>query len=165
MVDMETILVEIEKNGRFPWKLFFLLGVNVIVQTQIVSKLLKLGAYLQREGGRITRQYGLSQQHFVVLKTIQELGCVSQKEIRSELLYEKSNISKAVSSLEHMKLICTHRSEEDGRIMFSEVTIEGERVIEACMKEFDSWNKEWLQDIPEQKLKEVSSLLQIFGRG
>ncbi len=55
---------------------------------KMVIELLRLGAYLQREGARVTREFGLAQQQFVVLVAVKEQGPVSQKAILSDLLYE-----------------------------------------------------------------------------
>jgi len=129
-----------------------------------VAELLRIGAYLQREGGRVTRQHGLSQQHFVVLKTVQELGPTPQKKIVSELLYEKSNVSKAITNLRERGLVTVRKSEEDSRILLCSVTKSGLGVIEESMRAFDAWNREWVRHVPEDELKQVCSMLRGLGR-
>ena len=84
-------------------------------KTQIVKSLLRLGVFLQREGNRIVSDFGLNQQQLVVLKEIQEKGPVSQREICSELLLEKSNVSKIVGKLYSQGYITVSHSERDNR--------------------------------------------------
>lgn len=130
----------------------------------LVAELLRLGVYLQREGGRVTREFGLTQQHFVVLKTVQEQGPVSQKDIVSQLLYEKSNVSKAIASLERKGLIETQRDEKDSRRMLCKVSKAGLKTIEECMRVFDRSNSEWVEHIPEERLSLVLEVLRSLGR-
>ncbi|TIH18526.1 MarR family transcriptional regulator [Marinifilum sp. JC120] len=126
---------------------------------RMVIELLRLGAYLQREGGRITREFGLAQQQFVVLVAIKEQGPVSQKAILSDLLYEKSNVSKSISRLSALGLIQTSRSEKDSRVVLCEVTDEGREIVERCMIIMKASNEKWLQHIPEDELEQVVKVL------
>lgn len=118
----------------------------------MVRELLRLGAYLQREGGRVTREYGLTQQQFVVLVTISEQGPVSQKDIVSDYLLEKSNVSKSVARLEALKLITTRRSEKDSRVVLCELTGQGKRVAEQCGGVFKELNVRWLAGVSQEEL-------------
>ena len=126
---------------------------------RMVIELLRLGAYLQREGARITREFGLAQQQFVVLVAIKEQGPVSQKAILSDLLYEKSNVSKSISRLSALGYVQTSRSEEDSRVVLCEVTEEGRKVVEKCMAVMKASNEKWLQHIPEYELGQVVKVL------
>lgn len=132
--------------------------------SRIVSELLRIGAYLQRNGGRITKRYGLSQQHFVVLKAIQEQGEVSQKHIRTTLLYEKSNVSKAVTKLLDSGFITTRQSDEDARIILCSVTESGVRIIDSCMRDFNQWNVQWLEQLRPVDKDVLLTLLKSLGR-
>ncbi|NDV26366.1 MarR family winged helix-turn-helix transcriptional regulator [Desulfovibrio sp. JC010] len=126
---------------------------------KMVIELLRLGAYLQREGARLTREFGLAQQQFVVLVAIKEQGPVSQKAILSDLLYEKSNVSKSISRLSSLGLIKTFKSDEDSRFVLCEVTNEGREVVEQCMVKMKALNEKWLQHIPEHELEQMVKVL------
>ena len=125
----------------------------------VVRELLRLGAYLQREGARVTREYGLTQQQFVVLVTIAEQGPVAQKGIVSDYLLEKSNVSKSVAKLEALNLVATRRSEEDSRVVLCEVTEQGKRVAEQCGGVFKELNVKWLAGVSQDEMAAVWKVL------
>lgn len=126
---------------------------------EIVKQLLRLGAFLQREGGRLLSKLGLNQQQFVVLKEIQEKGPVSQKEICSDLLLEKSNVSKIIKKLESEGLIEMVFSHEDNRISLLTTTKKGKKIINQGMQLLNEWNKKWLESLSEKDIKHAIDAL------
>ena len=129
----------------------------------VVKELLRLGVYLQREGARMTREHDLTQQQFVVLVAIKEQGPVSQKEIVSELLLEKSNVSKSISRLEKLGMVEVRRGDRDSRVVLCEATDVGRDMVEACMGTMKAWNRKWLQNIPQEDLAHLWSVLRVLG--
>lgn len=121
----------------------------------IVRQLLRLGAFIQREGDRLAGAYGLNQQQFVVLKEIQEKGQVTQKEICSEFLFEKSHVSKIIKKLKDAGLISMSASSDDGRSRLCMITAKGERTVKECMKQLNRWNRSWLGPLSKSDLKET----------
>lgn len=130
---------------------------------KMVMELLRLGAYLQREGARMSREYGLSQQHYVVLVVINEHGPISQKAIMSDLLYEKSNVSKAISNLSALGLVETSRGAEDSRVVMCTTTTEGRNVVAQCMRTMRTWNSAWLRQVPDSDLEHAVDILRTIG--
>lgn len=126
---------------------------------QIVKSLLRLGAFLQREGNRIVRDFGLNQQQLVVLKEIQEKGPVSQREICSELLLEKSNVSKIVGKLYSQGYINVSHSERDNRRSILTVTAKGNSILDRCMERLNQWNSEWLRPMSARELNNTVGIL------
>jgi len=131
---------------------------------KIVKSLLRLGAYLQREGDRLLSSFSLTQQQFVVLKEIQEKGPLSQKQICSGLLFEKSNVSKIVKKLEAAGLIQRTVSPGDGRVDLVSVTRKGEKVIGLCMARLDVWNRRWLRPLPAVDVDNTVAMLEQLER-
>ena len=131
---------------------------------EIVKQLLRLGAFLQREGGRLLSKLGLNQQQFVVLKEIQEKGPVSQKEICSDLLLEKSNVSKIIKKLESEGLIEMVFSHEDNRISLLTTTKKGKKIINQGMQLLNEWNKKWLESLTNRELNRAVSVLNKLNR-
>lgn len=129
----------------------------------VVRELLRLGAYLQREGARMTREYGLTQQQFVVLVVVREQGPISQKEIVSDLLYEKSNVSKSITRLEKLGLVSTRRGDEDSRVVLCEATEQGEQVVKSCMQTMKEGNERWLRHVRQDDLTQVWKVLRELG--
>ncbi len=127
-----------------------------------VIELLRTGAFLIREGGRIADWFGLSQQQFVVLRAIAEHPGempLTQKQLRLELMYEKSNISKAVSRLVAMGYVSTELSARDGRARHLRVTEQGADVARRGMEAFDAWTEEWLRGVGPSRLRQAADLL------
>jgi len=125
----------------------------------IVRQLLRLGAFLQREGDRVAVSFGLNQQQFVVLKEIQEKGPVTQKEICSEFLFEKPHVSKIIKKLKAVGLISMTASSDDGRSRLCMITAKGERTVKECMELLNRWNRSWLSPLTKNDLKETNSRL------
>jgi len=136
-------------------------------RVEIAKSILRLGAFLQREGDRLIGRYGLTQQQFVVLKEIQERGPVSQRDICSELLYEKSNVSKIIKKLGGEGLVRRTASPEDGRVGLLMITKKGVRMIGLCMSTLNIWNRYWLRPLSDNQVKEALAALnaiKVIGR-
>ena len=128
-------------------------------ESALVAELLRLGVFLARTGGRLAAEFGLSQQQFVILKAVEERGPVSQKRVRSALLFERSNVSKAVGRLRNLELIEVSRSPDDGRVTLLEITDRGRSVVDACMGVFEEWNRIWSRQLKAQEIDRAVSLL------
>lgn len=130
----------------------------------MVKELLRLGAYLQREGARMAREFGLTQQQFVVLVAVKEQGPIAQKGIVSDLLYEKSNVSKSIAKLEKLGMVETRRGDLDSRVVVCEVTDEGRKVVSSCMEVMQEWNRKWLCDVATEDLATAWRVLRGLGQ-
>ncbi len=128
-------------------------------ESRLVITLLKLGAYLTRTGGRLMGQYGISQQQSVILIAVDEQGPISQKEIISSLLLERSNVSKAVTILEDMGLLNTRKSEEDGRRVLVETTSKGHKMAQDCLNTYEKWNCIWLDGVSKKEINRAIAIL------
>ena len=62
----------------------------------IVREFLHIGAHLQKTGDSIAGEFGLNQQHFLVLNKIVISGAINQKTLARELVLEKSNLSELI---------------------------------------------------------------------
>ena len=133
------------------------------ISNRIVIDLLRIGAYLQRAGNRISGDYGLTQQQFVVLNEIAVKGPLSQKAIVGSLLFEKSNVSKIVSKLKTLNLIDVATSTDDARITILTATPYGDDLWKNCMHDFDAWNKDWLSSLVDAKTNQVLYALGIMN--
>lgn len=121
-------------------------------QIQIVRDLLQIGAFLQKSGNRITKEFGLTQPQFVLLNEIVEKGSVNQKQIVGELLFEKSNVSKIVKKLHSAGLIHISISSNDARYTTLSVTKKGRKIWNECMERLNSWSIIWLEPLNEKEL-------------
>ncbi len=128
-------------------------------ETQLVVELLRLGTHLVRTGTRLVAQHGISQQQFVILKAAEERGPVSQKEVCSAFVYERSNVSKAVRQLSAKGLLTKARSPADGRVTLLEITPAGREIVAACMPAFERWNQAWAGQLDAGELARAVALL------
>ena len=130
---------------------------------EFITELLHTGAFLIREGGRIADWFGLSQQQFAVLRAIAAQAGempLTQKQLRLELMYEKSNISKAVSRLVEPGL-CAARAFHARRPIQAAAHHGTGRRGGPCggMEAFDAWTDAWLEGVPPGKLRQSASLM------
>jgi len=131
----------------------------------LVGELLRLGVYLARAGGRLMAPLGLSQQQSVVLITVARREPLRQTELRSGLLYERSNVSKAVAFLEKKGLLRVRRCPEDGRAAWIETTAKGRGVVDACLAAYDEWNAAWLAEANDKEIERTTRFLRdLVGR-
>lgn len=131
-------------------------------KNKIIVNLLRIGAYLLREGNRIAEKYGINQQQFVVLNFINENELVSQKEICSSLLYEKSNVSKIIKRLVKIGLVEKKSSSGDLRYSHINITPKGQKVINEGIADFNEFNEELLSELSDNEINyvlETTSLL------
>lgn len=133
--------------------------MNAKNKSAVIRRLLRLGAFLQRTGDRLLGDYHLTQQSFIVLKRIQENGPVRQKDICSDLLYEKSNLSKIISKLSRLGLIRAARSSHDARAADISITGKGAKLIERAMKRLEAWNRNWLEPLNNTRARAIRSAL------
>ncbi len=121
-------------------------------QIEIVKNLLRIGNFLQKNGNRLTREFGLTQQQFVVLNEVVEKGSVNQTQLVGELLFEKSNVSKIVKKLHSEGLIHVSISSEDARSTVIASTKRGKKVKDECMDRLNRWTRTWLEPMNENDI-------------
>lgn len=129
-------------------------------ETDIIKRLLLLGAYLQRQAGRTLVDFDINQQQFVVLKEIEDREPVNQKDLCSALLFQKSNISKIISKLDRLGLVRRQVSAEDNRITLISLRKKGRDVIRQGMNSLNQWNTAWLGSLSKDEIKRIASALE-----
>lgn len=130
----------------------------------IVRKLLQIGAYLQKTGAKVTKEYGLTQQQFVVLNEIAEKRSVNQKQLVGELLFEKSNVSKIVKKLNNLELIDIAISPGDARVTMLSVTQKGEDLRIKCLDSLNELSIEWLDSLSEDEIEKSLNSLNLIRK-
>ncbi len=135
-----------------------------MAEDRLAASLLALGGWLYRVGGRLMAPLGLSQQESVILLSVARRGPVSQKELRSDLLLERSNVSKAVNRLESVGLFTTGPALTDARVVLVRATPAGVELAERCGQVYREWNRRWLGEVDGQRLTEVASWLDELRR-
>ncbi len=126
----------------------------------VVKTLLRLGSDLYRNGDRITGEYGLNQQQFVVLSEIVDRSPINQKQLVGGLVIEKSNLSKIVKKLKTLGLIKISSSPEDGRATLLNPTKKGKSVWEECMGKFNQWQINWVEPLSKDEVVQTIQILE-----
>jgi len=126
---------------------------------QIVGDFLSIGAYLIKVGNRVAGKYKLTQQQFVALNEIVLKEKIIQKHLVSELLFEKSNVSKIIKKLKLLGYIGISISPEDNRATVLTATDLGKDVWETGMHEFNHLDESLLESLDEQELEQIEDAL------
>lgn len=125
----------------------------------IIVGLLRIGAFLQREGDRIVKDFKLNQQQYVVLNFIYINQPLSQNDICSSLLYEKSNISKILRKLEDLNYVTQSPSIKDKRFINIFCTDKGVEVLKHGNILFDEYNNKLLELFSKSDIKAAENLI------
>ena len=133
------------------------------MKNQIVINLLRINAYLMREGNKIAGKFKINQQQFVVLNYIIRNQPVSQNQICSGLLFERSNISKIIKKLEIMKYIDVSKSNNDGRTAIIECTKKGKEIIKLALKEFNDFNNQFLNELSSDQVENAFNITEVIN--
>lgn len=129
------------------------------MSTDVVKRLLLLGAFLQRQASRAVADLGINQQQFVLLKEIEEKEPINQKDLCSELLFQKSNVSKMVAKLECMGLVKRQVYPHDNRVTFLSVSKKGRGVLQEGMSRLNQWNTAWLDSLSLDEIEQIAAAL------
>ncbi len=129
-------------------------------RSDIIKRLLLLGAFLQRHAGRELADLGINQQQFVVLKEIEQREPVNQKDLCSALLFQKSNVSKIVSKIELMGLVKRQVDAADNRMNLFSLSKKGRDAVREGMKRLDRWNTAWLESLPAADTASIAAALE-----
>jgi DNA-binding MarR family transcriptional regulator len=130
-----------------------------IEKVMIARYLMRLGAYMEREGSRALAPLDLTHQQFLVLSRISEQGSVSQKDLCDKMLYEKSNASRIIKKLLSLGLIQIEADTADARKQVISPTdqgrlsvIKGKRIISDCVEK-------WFKRLSDNESTEILSKL------
>ena len=130
----------------------------------IIGKLLNIGGMLEKRGNRILQPFGLNQQQFSILFSIQEVQRVQQKDIINKLVLDKAHVSKVVKKLHQMKLIGIEEHAEDKRSSWLVVTEKGKEVAGACRERIHAWNSRWTAQLSSEDLHSLLGALDSLQR-
>ena len=118
----------------------------------LVQSLIKSGLFLQRELSQVCQPHGLNTNQFSVLNEIVLQGPVSQKELCARLLFEKSNLSKIVNTLQEKDLITVVIAPEDRRMTLLRETDKGARLSDECLQNISRSSADLLADLSAEEI-------------
>lgn len=124
-------------------------------ETRLLFQLLKCSHFIERETNNILSQFGLKQQQFAVLNEIIWNGPISQKELRENLLFEKSNISRIVKLLSEKKLVQITTSPIDRRLTLLVETPEGFSRWSECLRSLNGASDTYLPTLSKEEIDET----------
>lgn len=132
-------------------------------EAQLVLTLIKNGLFLQRKLGQVCQQFALNTNQFVVISEIVLQGPLSQKELCSRLLFEKSNVSKIVKTLLDKELISVSVAPADRRTTLLIETVKGIEIWKDCLQSFNNSCTGLMSFLSDREIIATLELLKKMG--
>ncbi len=129
---------------------------------RIIQNILRISAYFNRIGDRISSKYNLNQQQFTILNEICSREEIIQKNLVWDLFYEKSNVSKVVKKMIKNGLLEFEKDENDNRVKYLIPTEKGEQIWNECLDDNLEWSREWLSNFSTTELTFALRLTERF---
>ncbi len=136
-----------------------------MLEDQLAATLLAVGAHLTREGGRLMGPLGLTQQESAILIQVSEQDGMSQRALRSRLLLERSNVSKAVARLGTVGLVQAQPDPADRRSVIVRATPRGRETANECLQLYREWNLAWMRGVDRDRIADTVRFLDDIRRG
>ncbi len=125
----------------------------------IARHMMRLGAFMEREGSRALAPLLLTHQQFLVLSRITEQGSLSQKDLCDKMLYEKSNISRIIKRLNSLGFIQIGPDQEDARRQVISPTGQGSLAVVKGKKIISDCVERWFSRLTDHESTEILSKL------
>mgnify|MGYP001792507053 CR=1 FL=1 len=95
----------------------------------------------------------------MILLTMAELGCVPMQEVTTRFGRDKSQMTRAMQSLEHKGLVERTKSKEDMRVTLVGLTPRGEAFVAVLRNVIEESINEILEPISDQEREVLVSIL------
>ena len=130
-----------------------------VEKVMIARHLMRLGAFMEREGSRALTALNLTHQQLLVLSRISEQGSLSQKDLCDKMLYEKSNVSRIVKRLHSLGLIQIETDKEDARKQVISTTGQGSIAVVKGKRIISDSVERWFSRLTDYESTEILSKL------
>lgn len=104
---------------------------------------------------------GVTGNQFVVMKMISDRGRVTVSEVAEDLSVSLSAVTALVDRLCRAGMVVRHRSEEDRRVVWLELTEEGRNVVQACQEGRQRLIQRYLGQLDEE---EILHMIRIYEK-
>ncbi len=125
----------------------------------IARHLMRLGAFMEREGSRALIPINLTHQQLLVLSRISEQGSLSQKDLCDKMLYEKSNVSRIIKRLLSLGLILIVPDSNDARKQVINPTDKGRLTVAQGKGIISESVEKWFSQLTDDESTEILSKL------
>ncbi len=120
--------------------------------------------WINAHADRDIRQYGLNRTEFGVLEMLYHKGSQPLQQIGGKVLMSSGNITYVVDKLEQKSLVKRKASHEDRRLIYAEITDEGNRLIEEAFPKHAEVIRRAMDGLTEEEQKVASLLLKKLGK-
>ncbi|RED58083.1 MarR family winged helix-turn-helix transcriptional regulator [Cohnella lupini] len=120
--------------------------------------------WINAHADRDIRRYGLNRTEFGVLEMLYHKGSQPLQQIGGKVLMSSGNITYVVDKLEQKNLVKRKASQEDRRLIYAEITDEGNRLIEEVFPKHADIIREAVGGLSEEEKKIASQLLKKLGK-
>jgi MarR family 2-MHQ and catechol resistance regulon transcriptional repressor len=106
---------------------------------------------------------GLTESQFNVLDALYHLGPLTQKQLGKKLLKSGGNITMVIDNLEKRNLVKRRRGENDRRVFFVNLTLQGRRQVENILPKQVSRIKNEMSTLTKGEQNELQRLCKKLG--
>nr|WP_089153555.1 MarR family transcriptional regulator [Paenibacillus tuaregi] len=111
------------------------------------------------------KKYGLSPSEFTILEVLYTKGRIPLQQIAEKILITSGTITYNIDKLEKKKYIRRVPCEEDRRVIFAELTAEGNELFDRIFPEHASTIHALTEGLSADEKQEAIRLLKKLGRG
>ncbi|MDQ0089720.1 MarR family 2-MHQ and catechol resistance regulon transcriptional repressor [Paenibacillus anaericanus] len=119
-----------------------------------------LNAHTERD----IRQYGLTRTEFGVLELLYHKGSQPIQQICGKVLMSSGNITYVVDKLEKKGLVARRASTEDRRLIYAEITNQGEQFIEEVFPKHTEVIEQAMAGLSPEEKSVAAQLLKKLGK-
>ncbi len=130
----------------------------------VVTRLFRLGRFIDRTLAESARRFGLNSSEYYVLATLSEKSPRSPGELGERLLVSSGVMTNRLDRLESLGLIARRANPGDRRGVLVELTDRGERILDRLIALQLSKESELAAQLSEGELKRVNDLLRKMMR-
>jgi len=128
---------------------------------EVVVGLLRTADHLRRQISEITKPYGITPQHYNVLRILRGAGedGLPILEISNRMIENSPGITRFITFLESKKLITRKKSSEDKRRQICKISGQGLKVLKELDHSMENFNKEVTSSLSEEQLGKLIDYL------
>ena len=126
-------------------------------------KLTRAEGSVTARGARILEGTELTLGQFGILETLYHLGPLHQKDISLKLLSSGANVTQLLNKLEKKKLIERQREEDDRRLIRTQLTKKGRRLVIKILPRLGDTMAEIMSALSAREQEQLARLLKKLG--
>jgi MarR family transcriptional regulator, 2-MHQ and catechol-resistance regulon repressor len=120
---------------------------------------------IMERAAKDVKQYGLSPSEFAILEVLYTKGRIPLQQIGEKILITSGSITYNIDKLEKKQLLKRVPSSEDRRVIYAEITEEGNALFDRIFPEHAATIHAVMKALPQEDQRVAIELLKILGKG